>query len=84
MLEFSRNIDMVSNNFINGLTLSESFYREAARPILDAYYPDLRYAAALIGAGSEVLGYDDPQSTDHHWGPRFLLFLSDNDYSMAQ
>ncbi len=70
-------------NFTNGLTLSESFYREAASPILDNYWTDLRYAAALIGAGSEVLGYDDPQSTDHHWGPRFLLFLSDEDYPQA-
>ncbi len=70
--------------FVPGLTLCESFYREAAAPILQAHYPDLRYAAALVGTGSEVLGYDDPRSTDHHWGPRFLLFLSEQDSARAE
>jgi hypothetical protein len=67
-------------NFIPGLTLSELFYSEAAKPILDASFPQLSYSAALMGWGSEVLGYDDIQSSDHHWGPRFILFLSPQDY----
>ncbi|MEY9874730.1 hypothetical protein ABH931_004230 [Streptacidiphilus sp. MAP12-33] len=37
------------------------------------------HAAALLGAGSEVLGFDTPRSTDHDWGPRLLLFLSPQD-----
>lgn len=65
--------------FVKGLDLAEIFYREAARPILERFFPGLAYSAALIGAGSEVLGYDDPTSTDHHWGPRFQLFLSEQD-----
>ena len=67
-------------NFISGLTLSELFYFEAAKPILESHFPEVPHSAALIGWGSEVLGYDDVQSTDHHWGPRFLLFLSDADH----
>lgn len=66
-------------NFTKGLALAEAFYREAAQPILKKHYPQLIYSAALIGSGSEVLGYDDPTSTDHHWGPRFQLFLSEED-----
>jgi hypothetical protein len=27
-----------------------------------------------------VLGFDTPQSTDHDWGPRLLLFLGEADY----
>ncbi|MGB8644478.1 MAG: DUF4037 domain-containing protein [Anaerolineae bacterium] len=69
--------------FIPGLTLAELFYSQAARPILEQYYPGLSYAAALIGWGSEVLGYDDVQSRDHHWGPRFLLLLSEQDSPCA-
>jgi hypothetical protein len=66
-------------NFTPGLKLSARFYAEAAKPILDEYFPHLKHSAALIGWGSEVLGYDDIQSSDHHWGPRFLLFLSAED-----
>ena len=66
--------------FIPGLKLSELFYTEVVMPILDSEFPNLRYSAGLIGSGSEVLGYDTQQSTDHHWGPRMLLFLSENDY----
>ena len=63
-------------NFIPGLKLSELFYTEAAKPILETHFPQIPHSAALIGWGSEVLGYDTVQSSDHHWGPRFLLFLS--------
>ena len=66
---------------MRGLDLSGAFYREAVRPILDEQFPDLRYAAALIGAGSEVLGFDDDMSTDHHWGPRLFLFLTEDDHA---
>lgn len=67
-------------DFIPGLKLAELFYHEAVRPLLDRHFPDLAYAAALVGSGSEVLAYDTAMSTDHHWGPRLLLFLSDRDY----
>ena len=66
--------------FIPGLQLSELFYAEAVKPILKVEFPALRYSAALIAWGSDVLGYDTPQSTDHHWGPRLLLFLAEDDY----
>ena len=48
--------------FIPGLELARRFYWEAVRPILDADFPGLRHSAALIGAGSEVLGFDTPMS----------------------
>jgi hypothetical protein len=62
--------------FIPGLQLAEAFYDEAVRPLLDQAFPRLPYAAALLGAGSEVLGYDTERSTDHDWGPRLLILLS--------
>ncbi|KPK11525.1 MAG: hypothetical protein AMJ56_06050 [Anaerolineae bacterium SG8_19] len=67
-------------SFIPGLRLSERFYFDAVRNILEKKFPGIPYAAGLIGSGSEVLGFDDPMSTDHHWGPRLLLFLLDEDH----
>lgn len=65
--------------FIPGLQLSELLYQEAVKPLLAAYFPALPYSAALLGPGSEVLGFDTPQSTDHDWGPRLFLFLNETD-----
>lgn len=67
--------------FIKGLQLRERYYREVVRPILTKRFPVLRYAAAHIGPGSDVLGYDTEISTDHHWGPKLLLFLEEADYA---
>lgn len=66
--------------FIPGLRLNEMFYREAVAPILDSVFPDLRYSAARIGSGSDVLGYDSERSTDHGWGPGLTLFLNLGDH----
>ena len=62
--------------FIPGIELARRFYAEAVRPLLDRQFPGLPHTAALIGPGSEVLGYDTARSTDHDWGPRVQLFLS--------
>jgi hypothetical protein len=71
-------------DFINGLSLNERFYQEIVAPLLEVHFPDLKHSAALIGWGSDVLGYDDPQSTDHNWGARFQLFLGERDYEQYQ
>ncbi len=65
--------------FVPGLRLAGEFYAEAVRPLLDQAFPRLRYAAALLGPGSEVLGFDTERSTDHDWGPRLQVFLGAED-----
>lgn len=65
--------------FIPGLRLSEVLYREAVAPILARHYPGLPHSAALIGYGSDVLGYDTARSMDHEWGPRLLVFVPEAD-----
>jgi hypothetical protein len=67
-------------NFIPGLRLSAEFFREAVAPVLATAYQGVLYSAALIGNGSEVLGFDTEMSSDHHWGPRVMLFLRDADH----
>src|SRR5215469_15124440 len=72
-------MDRPQARFMQGLDLSEAFYTEAILPILHRAWPQLQYSCGLIGPGSEVLGFDDEMSTDHHWGPRAMLFLSNVD-----
>ncbi len=67
-------------NFIPGLKLNKAFYFEVIKPLLNKKFPDLKYSAAFIGYGSDVLGVDDKISMDHNWGPRCTLFLSSDDY----
>ncbi len=65
--------------FIPGLELSRQFFVECVQPVLESEFPNLVYDAALIGSGSEVLGFDTPLSRDHHWGPRVTLYVSESD-----
>ncbi|WP_433159091.1 DUF4037 domain-containing protein [Kribbella sp. CA-247076] len=58
--------------YIPGLELCRRFYREEVAPGLR-----VPHSAALLGRGSEVLGFDDEMSTDHNCEPRVLLFVAD-------
>ena len=59
--------------FVPGVELARAFYEEAVSPLL----ADVPHSAALIGWGSDVLGFDTPRSTDHGWGPRLQVFVED-------
>lgn len=52
---------------------------EAVQHLLERHAPDLRYAAGLIGSGSEVLGLDTVRSMDHDWSVRLQIFLEPDD-----
>jgi len=69
--------------FSPGIELARRYYSEVVRPLLDEQAPGLRHSAALIGWGSEVLGFDTPRSTDHNWGPRCQVFLGPADADRA-
>lgn len=71
-------------DFIPGLELSRRFFVELVQPILQAEFPGLHYDAAVIGSGSEVLGFDTPLSRDHDWGPRVTLFVAEADLAHAE
>jgi hypothetical protein len=62
--------------FLPGLELAGQFSADVVQPLLAELYPGLRYSAALLGPGSEVLGFDTQRSTDHDWGPRLQILLA--------
>ncbi|HNT55610.1 MAG TPA: hypothetical protein PKG95_12905 [Anaerolineaceae bacterium] len=66
--------------FISGQELSRQFYTDGVAPLLAQHFPGLPHTAALIGYGSDVLGYDTPMSRDHMWGPRLVLLLPEVDF----
>ncbi|MFF0724476.1 DUF4037 domain-containing protein [Streptomyces sp. NPDC004134] len=66
--------------FRPGLALARDFHAEAVAPLLDRALAGKPYAAALLGWGSEVQGFDTPRSTDHAWGPRLQVFLAPADH----
>ncbi len=68
------------HDHVSGLELNRGFFFEIIEPILNNHFPDLSYSAGLIGVGSEVLGFDSPMSSDHHWGPRGMLFLTADEH----
>ena len=67
----------VSAEFTPGRKLARGFYHEVVAPILS----DTPHSAALLGWGSDVLGFDTPRSTDHGWGPRLQIFVRDEEVS---
>ncbi len=68
-------------SFIHSLELSRMLYEEHIEPLMAARFPDLKYAAATMGMCSEILGLDDEVSTDHEWGPRVQVLLSEQDHA---
>ncbi|QBD75227.1 DUF4037 domain-containing protein [Ktedonosporobacter rubrisoli] len=67
------------STFIAGRDLNRRFYLEVVLPLLNTSFPQLNYAAALLGPGSETLGLDSEMSMDHDWGLHFFLFLQEQD-----
>lgn len=65
---------------MQGIELSRRFFSDIVQPWLAGTAGRLRYSAALIGYGSELLGFDDEVSRDHNWGPRVQIFLSKSDF----
>ena len=62
-----------------GLALAHDYFLDAVEPILDRCCRGVPYAAARVGAGSDVLALDDAMSQDHDWGLRLQVFVSKHD-----
>ena len=66
---------------LTGLEIAEIVAKYTSE-FIKAKYPDLysRICLALVGVGSECLGFDDEISEDHDFSSRCQLFLDDSDY----
>ena len=66
---------------MKGLQLARDYFEEFGLPMLKEEFPEvLPYlAAGMCGSGSQCLGYDDDISSDHDYGPGFIIFLPGED-----
>ncbi|MBO7335814.1 MAG: DUF4037 domain-containing protein [Lachnospiraceae bacterium] len=64
----------------NGLKISEVFFEEYGRPMIEKEFGNCkdRIAAGLAGQGSECFQYDDRISRDHDFAPGFCLWLPED------
>jgi hypothetical protein len=69
----------VTDPALSGAGLSRRFFAGLVAPLLREAAPGLRYAAARLGSGSDVLGLDDETSRDHDWGCRLTLLVDSSD-----
>lgn len=62
---------------MNGIELSEAFYREYGVPMLKEKFPHLidKIAVGVCGGGSDSFGFDDELSRDHDYEAGFIVFL---------
>lgn len=65
---------------MSGRELARRFHAAAVSPLLNG----IPHAAALLGEGSEVLGFDDDVSPDHDFGPRCQVFVAAGDVDAAK
>ena len=79
----SEEIDYKNSNSkrLTGLERAEIVAKYTSE-FIKVKYPDLysRICLALVGVGSECLGFDDEISEDHDFSSRCQLFLDDSDY----
>ena len=64
---------------MKGLELSEKFYNECGKPMLEKEFPELLKYIAVgdVGSGSDRMGFDDDISKDHDFDAGFCIFIPD-------
>lgn len=64
---------------LNGIELSRKYFEAFGKPVLERNFSNIldKLAVGLFGEGSECLGFDDDISTDHDFGPGFVIIVKD-------
>lgn len=67
---------------ISGLDLCRRYYEEYGRPMIAEKFHAYEscIAVGLVGKGSDCFGFDDIQSRDHDFGPRFIMWVTKKVY----
>ena len=72
-----RNLEMVKGERVKGIALSEAYFQQYGKELIDYQFAQYKcsMAVGLVGEGSECFGYDDEFSESHDFGPGFCIWL---------
>ena len=67
---------------LKGAELCRRYFEAFGRPMLKRNFSEYldKIACGLAGEGSECLGFDDELSSDHDFGPSFVIWVDDDTY----
>ena len=67
---------------MTGLELSRLYYEQYGKPMIAEKFQAYEHliAVGLVGKGSDCFGFDDVQSRDHDFGPRFVMWVTKKVY----
>ena len=73
---------MQDSSQVKGLELCKRYYEEFGKPMIAEKFPAYmeKIAVGLVGKGSDCFGFDDVQSRDHDFGPRFVMWVTRETY----
>jgi tetratricopeptide (TPR) repeat protein len=67
---------------LSGLELCKRYYEEYGAAMIAEKFGEYesKIAVGLVGKGSDCFGFDDKESRDHDFGPRFCMWLTKDTY----
>ncbi len=67
---------------MTGLELCRLYYEQYGKPMIAEKFQAYEHliAVGLVGKGSDCFGFDDVQSRDHDFGPRFVMWVTKKVY----
>jgi hypothetical protein len=67
---------------MSGLEICRSYYEEYGAKMIASKFDKYqsKIAVGLVGKGSDCFGFDDKESRDHDFGPRFCMWVTQETY----
>jgi tetratricopeptide (TPR) repeat protein len=74
--------EVLNNGDLSGLELCRKYYEEYGKNMISDKFKDYeeKIAVGLVGKGSDCFGFDDKESRDHDFGPRFCMWVTRDTY----
>ena len=80
--KFKPDESLVVEEKMTGMSICRQYYEEFGKNMISSEFADYesKIAVGLVGKGSDCFGFDDVQSRDHDFGPRFVMWVTRETY----